>query len=415
MINAIKIERMHKYKLNSPIRVYVFILLGYLIQLSYLPEEYPVFKYLIFLFYGIGYVFGTLQLFSQKWSRHAQIWSLLLMFIGFSVFILNDNIGMEARLTVFNLVWVLICSKGIDLDKTIRADLKIRIVFTAILYVMCCTGLLTNVTAYRDYGRIRYAWGYSHPNTAGSVYFLIVLYIAYLRRDKLSIKDLIFQLAVAYMTYVIPNSQTGTIGIIMVSLYTIYYQFTVRILKRNKERLLYALRRVLIASPIIIVIMVFVLSYIYNPSNQTMAFINKLFTSRLEQGSKILDFYRPTLFGNNIMRMSWNDVLEARINTAVVGSDIMYVYIYTTFGITTLAMYIFILVENLKNSLQQNLCLTYFIVVLAVIACIENPYINVGSNIFLLHFSAFLYRNRTMIIEPDRRLTISWRIVRVRK
>ena len=392
MINAIKIAQMHKFKFKNPIRVYVCILLGYLIQLSYLPEEYPIFKYLIFAFYGLGYVFGLIQLFSQKWSKHARIWSFLLFFIGLSVFIFNGNIGMEARLTVFNLAWVLICSKGIDIDKTIKVDLRIRILFTVVLYAMCRIGLLTNVTVYRNHAKVRYAWGYSHPNTSGSVYFLIVLYIAYLRRDKLGLKDLILQLAMAYITYLIPNSQTGTIGILMVSLYTIYnIIITAKLFKHKTEKMLLRLRKLLIASPIIIVILVFVLSLLYNPYNQTMVLINTLLTSRLEQGAKILKYYRPTLFGNNVMRLSWNDALEAGINTAVVGSDILYVYIYTTFGIATLILFIFILLKNLELSIKHNLCLTYSMVIMVVISCIENPYINPGSNVFLLCFSGFLY------------------------
>ena len=384
-------KKMMKVKKYNPIRIYVIFLIGYLIQISYLPEEYPIMKIVFFALYGMGYILGFIQLLSQSWSKHAKKCAVVMMAIALMVFIFNGNIGMEARFVILNLVWLLLCLRDVDFERLILIDLKIRVIFTASLFLLCKIGLLTNVVVVRDYSRERFAWGYGHPNTAGSVLFLIALYLMYVRRKKLNYIDIVIQCILALITYRVFNSKTSLAGIAMVVLYSVFCIISRLLLRRKKEHTVKVLRRVIFFAPVLIMILMFTLSALYNPSSRTMQILNKLLTSRLEQGGKILDYYNPSLFGNNIVRLSWNDALEAGINTAVVGSDVLFIYIYTTFGIASLIMYVFILVKNLKYSIKQNFCLTYCMVIMLAVSCVENQYVNVGSNIFLVCFSCYIY------------------------
>ncbi len=382
---------MGNIKRNDPVRVYAVFLIGYLIQISYLPEQYPFMKLGFFSLYGIGYLLGAARLLQQRWSRRSVVCAIIMFGIAVLVFFLNGNIGMEARFVILNLVWLLLCLRDASLDELIRADLTIRIPFTLLLFFMCKTGLLTNVVALRNYSVQRFAWGYGHPNTSGSVLFLIALYLMYLRRDKLSFGDLFLQLILAGITLKIFNSRTSVAGIVLAMMFTCYCIITRRLLRQKNRKRIRQLRIMFSFAPVIVLILMFSLSMLYDPEDKAMQFLNKLLTSRLEQGEKILDYYHPTLFGNNVVRLSWKDALEAGVNTAIVGSDILLMYIYTTFGIASLLLFVFVLVKNMSYSLKQGFCLTYCMLTMLAVSCVENQYVNIGSNVFLACFSSYVY------------------------
>ena len=382
---------MGKYKKSESALIYAVFLIGYLLQISSLPDQRTIFKYIGFAFYGVGYMLGIVKLTSQRWSLHAKKCAVIMIGIAALVFALNWNIGLEARLVIWNLVWVLLCCKNTDLDSIVKLDLTIRIPFTAFLYALCKKGFLTNVVAVRNYSRKRFAWGYGHPNTTGSVYFLIALYLMYVRRKKLSFIDLAIQTMIAGWIYRVPNSQTSFAGTVLVMLYTASSIVYKALLKYKVINKLKKIKKMIIGAPVIIFSLMFALSAIYTPSSRVLQIINRLLTSRLEQGKKILAYYQPTLFGNNVVRLSWMDALEAGVNTAVVGSDILFLYVYTSFGIVSLAMFIFILVKNFKYSMKSSFCLTYCMGIILILSCVENQYVNIGSNVFLICFAFYIY------------------------
>lgn len=379
------------FNLCSPTLIYVFFLLGYLIQISYLPVTNRLFKIIYFGLYGCGYLLGFFKLIKQHWNRNAFLYTCVMFLIAFAVFLYNTDIGMAARMTVLNIVWIILCSKGASFEKLLEIDVKIRVVFTVILALLCSIGRLENVTLLRNYSQVRYSFGYSHPNTLGSVLFLIAFYTMLLRRDVLKFFDLALQSILTLLIYRFTNSKTSVIGMIMIIIYTVFVLVSRHIKDSNRERILKGMKRILVIMPVVVTVLFFGLSLVYDSSNSKLAFFNKLLTSRLEQGSKILSYYSPTLFGSNTMRMSWQDVLEGGYNTALVGSDVSFIYIYSTYGIIVLLIYIYMLVKNLKVVYNLSFCYAYCMIVIIALSCVENQYVNVGSNAFLLFFQLTVY------------------------
>lgn len=388
---------MKKIKVVNSTVIYVIFLVGYLMQLSVLPEEYRFFKVMFLFLYALGYILGMVKLLSQKWTKRSILYALLFLVIAIIVFLKNTNIGIVARLSVFNLVWIILCAKESCFEKLLRVDLITRVIFTIVLMILCKIGFLTNIVVLRNHSKIRYAFGFSHPNTLGSVVFLIGLYLMFLRRKRLNIIDLIFQTILIIFLYWYTDSKTSIAGMFLVIVFTLFTLISRKLKLTEKQKVFNILKKLLIYTPFFVVILVFLLSFLYNPNNDILVTINNLFTTRIEQGSKIIAYFNPTLFGSNVMRMSWQAVLDGGYNTALVGSDILYIYLYSTFGIVTLLLYIYILVKNIKYSYKCDFCLCYCMIIMIAISCMENQYMHIGSNIFLIIFQLVIYKGKENI------------------
>lgn len=385
-------------EINLAYLIYDCFLIGYMIQLSYISTQYRLFKGIEIVFFLCGYLLGILQLIRQRWTKHSFIISIILIITGLLVFMLNNTTGIESRLCILNLFFVIIASKGIDFDKLIKTDLCIKIFFVILNFMLCKIGIVTNVHSSRLHNSIiRYGYGFNHANTLGSVIFLIGMYTMYLRKEKLNIADLLFQLILFLFNYKITTSKTSMIG----SLFCFIFILSSMVFKHLKDKHLKKvwtfIRKQFCFSPLILISLVFIVSYYWVDTNHIMVFLNKLFTSRIEQGMKVLNYYNPTLFGNNIMRLAWSDVLNGGYNTALVGSDISYIYIYSTYGLIPLFLFTCILLFVVKCAYKLNGCAFFCVISLIIIACIENQYINVGSNIFLMLFSYQIYKKAKQI------------------
>ena len=129
------------------------------------------------------------------------------------------------------------------------------------------------------------------------------------------------------------------------------------------------------------------LSFNYNSDDSKMYILNTLFNSRLEIGSLTLHYYEPSLFGTGIQTYAWDDVLSQGLSHALVGSDILYLYIYLNYGIVSLIIYIYIVVRSVNYSARNDKIACFALVLILMVSCMENQYLPVSSNIFILYFT----------------------------
>ncbi len=370
---------------------YMFFLLAFLIQISCLITQYYFFNDVIKIFYMLGYFIGIYKLLNQKWTKKSLLFSLSLIIIGLLLWYTNKDLNILISMTPINVFFLIICSKDVDFEKYIKVDIICRILFSVLLLVLLFLRYLTDVTTVRSNGLLRYSLGYTHPNRFGSSMFLIVLYLAYLRRDELGWKDVFFQIAMLVFIEVVANSRSSEIGVILVMLYTLYKVINFKIKQEVNIKL--AIKSLAIPFVVVLVFLTFYIAWIFNPNNIIIAFFNKLFNYRLDLANQALNYYKITLFGNGIAPISWDYVLANNLPKALTATDIMYIYIYVIYGVVGLAVFLYVFIRNINYARKKDIFLCFAMLIIALVSCIENQYCSYGTNIFLLLFSKCIFKD----------------------
>lgn len=321
--------------------IYVAFLLGYLLQTSYLPTQFRSIRVIMISCYCVGYLFCAFKLLTFKYTAKCFVLTLIFVLTGIATLISNKSIDYIIASTMLNFLLVTICVKSISLEKIIRIDLIAKISFTLILVILCCCNVVKNVMTTRISGAVRYSMGFAHPNRFGAMLFLIVLYLAYVRREKLNLKDIFFQLFIFVVTYKLTDSRSSELGIAIVIIFTVLSLLHKRRKSKNFSK---TQRYIIVIVAISMIAAMFYLAANYDSNNSKMSILNMLFNSRLELGGLTLKYYKPSLFGAGIQTYAWEDVLSQGMSHALVGSDILYLYIYLNYGIISLFIYLYVIV-----------------------------------------------------------------------
>lgn len=143
----------------------------------------------------------------------------------------------------------------------------------------------------------------------------------------------------------------------------------------------------------------FYLAANYDSNNSKMSILNMLFNSRLELGGLTLKYYKPSLFGAGIQTYAWEDVLSQGMSHALVGSDILYLYIYLNYGIISLFIYLYVIVVAIIYAAKNDKWGCLSLIIILMVSCMENQYLPVASNVFVLYFGMYLKNPRMKRIQ----------------
>ena len=369
--------------------IYVAFLLGYLLQTSYLPTQFRSIRVIMISCYCVGYLFCAFKLLTSKYTAKCFVLTLIFVLTGIATLISNKSIDYIIASTMLNFLLVTICVKSISFEKIIRIDLIAKISFTLILVILCCCNVVKNVMTTRTSGAVRYSMGFAHPNRFGAMLFLIALYLAYVRREKLNLKDIFFQLFIFVVTYKLTDSRSSELGIAIVIIFTVLSLLHKRRKNKNFSK---TQRYIIVIVAISMIAAMFYLAANYDSNNSKMSILNMLFNSRLELGGLTLKYYKPSLFGAGIQTYAWEDVLSQGMSHALVGSDILYLYIYLNYGIISLFIYLYVIVVAIIYAAKNDKWGCLSLIIILMVSCMENQYLPVASNVFVLYFGMYLLR-----------------------
>jgi len=376
--------------------IYVAFLLGYLLQTSYLPTQFRSIRVIMISCYCVGYLFCAFKLLTSKYTAKCFVLTLIFVLTGIATLISNKSIDYIIASTMLNFLLVTICVKSISFEKIIRIDLIAKISFTLILVILCCCNVVKNVMTTRTSGAVRYSMGFAHPNRFGAMLFLIVLYLAYVRREKLNLKDIFFQLFIFVVTYKLTDSRSSELGIAIVIIFTVLSLLHKRRKSKNFSK---TQRYIIVIVAISMIAAMFYLAANYDSNNSKMSILNMLFNSRLELGGLTLKYYKPSLFGAGIQTYAWEDVLSQGMSHALVGSDILYLYIYLNYGIISLFIYLYVIVVAIIYAAKNDKWGCLSLIIILMVSCMENQYLPVASNVFVLYFGMYLKNPRMKRIQ----------------
>ncbi|MCD8363515.1 MAG: hypothetical protein LUC98_11280 [Lachnospiraceae bacterium] len=131
----------------------------------------------------------------------------------------------------------LLIAKDIDLARVLKTDLLTRIVMAAALLVLPLSGLYP--LYIKDWGgdRVRYSFGWSHPNEMGLFFLMLCVSWVYLRYKKWCWKDNAVMLLLLVFLDCLPNSRTSEISILLLLVLVNFSSFLKRRVPDDGARL----------------------------------------------------------------------------------------------------------------------------------------------------------------------------------
>lgn len=290
--------------------------------------------------------------------------------------------------TILNLVLLIIAFKGIDLDKLIKFDIKIKILFLLIVSILYFLGY-TNVNLHYRNGIVRHSMGLSNPNSFSSFIMSLVFEYTYLNRKKIRIKNLIFILLSILIIDYFSSSRTQIFCILL--FFVLILVNKIGIIGKKHKISMFIIKNLFL----ILTIFSFTIVNLYKNGNETIKYINTKTSGRISSTSNLIDQYQINLIGNKVELVT---SLEAKMsNKKQIALDNQYVYFILSYGlISYIIMYLCIRKTVSYAIYEENTFLLYIIIVLLIGGIMEKFCFEICFNIFLLYFSRVIYNKNAI-------------------
>ena len=289
----------------------------------------------------------------------------------------------------FLLLTILVCIaiKDVDFDKVIRFLFKITLVFMIIHTILSVTMPFLFerdlLFVHTDGLRIRYAFGFIHPNSFSIFLFNLILMWVWLNYERIRYKHILVIFATGVLAFIFSDTRTSFVLLIVLCM----------MLTLDKWIPKFHLALSFLAKGIVPVLslLVFVLIRLFLQGNLLVIIINSILLNRIRLGAFAYYNWGLSLFGQNLqnVHVGWDPV--ARRWTTLLIFDNIYSFFMVEIGIIWLIVVsvLFYFLAR-KGNKRINLC----IIIWAAYGMTEVH----GWNGFILFpflfFTFFLTRNQ---------------------
>lgn len=377
-----------KVKVNIIRASYVFIIIGYVLTLTTIPQGDVISN----AFTSIGLILALYKiLFLNRYKIKQYI---LLIIIG--ILFLISAYRTENYQFIITFIFILSATR-MSIDKLIDIDLKIRV---PLIFIVCALGYFGVILNRLDYDirglRLeRQALGFTHPNNLGAMMMVITIYLFYKKHKNFGLQDYLLLLFADYICWSVAVSRTSSIiitGVILVECLDSIITFFVNgvLLQRIK---CIAIRIAGLLTLIIPLGSIYLgMNYSTTPIYLTL---DSLFSSRFYLMHTAFKNNGITLLGQYIKVTAWTSNVIAEETNAV---DNLYGYILINFGIIFFVIVILTLVISYiyaykKDERKICLCILFFIIA----GFCENKMFYIGANVFTLYIAVALYQSSMKI------------------
>lgn len=267
-----------------------------------------------------------------------------------------------------NIMFILlffIASKELNFKKFLSIDVFIKMLYIVLLLFFLSVGLMENTFSFRENGKIRYTFGLNSPNTLGAIVLCLCMEVAYIKYQKLSIKNSIVFIALAVLVSYITASRASSFCLIIIALAPIFKN---KIYLKNKLPYIF----------VIFTIFSFVLLILYEKNVSWINSLDKILSYRIKCSYGFWKIYPTSIFGNKFA--------DSKIWLGYANSlDNAYLDLIIHHG---LLMYMMIFLLNMsitKRAIKDNDKLGVFlIIVMEIYALMERAPFTIIYNVFWL-------------------------------
>ena len=302
-----------------------------------------------------------LRFFSLKYLKRELIIVSTLVGVGLLTYI---N-GAETTL-LFTIVF-LVCSKGIDFEKTIKNSMYLYFMGTVLKLILYYTGLyeggskVVNLVENGYSVTLEYSgYGFITPNVLYANVFLIILMFFYVYNEKMKLIHFVLSFFIMYKFYTMTHCRTGFLVYLCLLCSMLIFKYI------KEQRFILELSMIVVQT--VSFLIGIALPVLYNPSWSIFVTLNKILTGRFRLAKDAINNIGISLFGKTGCSL-----------------DILYMNVLIRDGlcgfIITLAaiVMLFISLRQSKN-MMGYICMT----LMTLYASIEQFPMNIAMNPFLL-------------------------------
>ena len=311
-----------------------------------------------------------------------------------------------AKSTNFSLLsaWMfIIASKKSDFDEIVDIAYKILCVMIPLVMICCFIGIIEDYTGVRN-EIVRHSLGFSHPNQLGLRLFQFMACYLYRKKSMLKFYDFFVPIVIMIFTYLIPNSQTAYICMLILILLLFVYIIG----EQYSQSILSIYGKALIVFAVLFNALSVSWSIINVRGNPILYQIDLWLSRRFSACYRVFQLYGISLLGQRVYIFE-----EERKVVGIIGKlylDNGYMALLLRYGIIVYGVfsvsYIFAMLHMKKRN-QYFLLIVLF--VYALYGVMENGIYMVTHNIFLISFGNILYEK--LINETDIKVEKRMKIV----
>lgn len=305
-------------------------------------------------------------------SRTYKVKTVILMTVILTISLCSYTVTKNSNIII--LFFFIFAMKNINLERFIKYDIKIKILFLLLNLLLIYIGVLENKVFYRADGSARFALGFASPNSFGGIVLSICLEYVYINRNKINSLMYIKFILVTIMLEFICNSRSSEICLILLIFALILY-----------KRKIY-FKKILPYTILIFTIISFIIVYLYGQGNAIALKLDDLFSTRILCAYNFLNLYGINLLGNMFI---YDDVWLGYVNTL----DNAYMYLLVNQGLLLSLIMIFFNIKLMKNVINDNnKVLVAILLVLSVYGLMERGVFFVTYNVFLLCIKDIIFK-----------------------
>lgn len=391
-MTSIKLERQY-YKVRIPNYYQTVISTWYVVEML-LQARFEMFfgiqkSYLNTVF---SFIFLFLLLikivFIQHYSKRE-----LARIILFGALVIAVTVRSGFNNTLMSFAIFTIASKNENLDRIINITYRVCLVLIPLIIILSLCGVFENRITYRfGNAAARYSLGFVHANTLGAYVYLLISCHFYLHFQRLKYIDYLLALLAAIFCYVVPNSQSAVIMLVLLPVVTLIYKIGKKLSKENL--ILYGL----LIGALLCNVMSIILSSIDLTRHPFLSLIDTAISFRFSDCHRDMNICGITWFGQRIEVLGTELFENLGISRAhvIITLDNSYCAILLTYGIVMYAVLSWLYLYNMFLQIKKrNIGLVIFLFMTAVYGITERTMLTLSINIFLLCFSeVFYYRKR---------------------
>lgn len=274
-----------------------------------------------------------------------------------------------------------LAAKGIKINDAIKYDLWLKIPILVIVPILFASGLTGVNNHFRD-GLIRYSMGFYNPNVFSALIMSVVMEVLYLRRKKITWKEILFALLSIFLIDYFADSRTQILCILVVLGFLLFSNYN-----KNTVAFKNKLVKILLCfSAFIMAGFSFALVNNYNADTNSVNEINAAFSGRVKIPAQIVNQYGVDPMAN---KKAVLEFIEKGDKTTV---DNVYMYIAIMYGVVPLVVFcalIFAYMKHANSHERKILVIIMFVFVMS--GLMEKMCLRPQLDIFLLYFAYMLY------------------------
>lgn len=234
--------------------------------------------------------------------------------------------------------------------------------FVLVIFTFCVIiGDLFDFLPKYQYQResvIRYNLGFSHPNTLG-LFFIIISMCYVLKKERLTISGYLFLFFNALFCWLIPNSVTATLIIILLIFIGIVSNLSFA------QNVFLNYKKVIYQATVVFCLLTIFLIYIIAYTEFGRTFIENLpgsLWARFHWGMEGIKKYGISLFGQDIGSVSENEIKNGADASSYFVVDCAYFYFPIYYGLVPYILYLFFNFSSIKQSIEFNNIKQYLVI-----------------------------------------------------